>query len=58
MKKIKQFRNKLIRKIAQPYANFLIEQLKQSTTQQEYEIWFTQALYLDFYCEQKGIYLD
>lgn len=57
MKKLKEFKIRVIRKYAQMYADFLIERLKESTDQ-EFEIWFTQALYLDFYCEQRGIYLD
>ena len=58
MKKLKEFRNRVIKKIAQKYANFLIDRLEQSTDQQEFEMWFTQALYLDLYCEQREIYLD
>jgi len=58
MKKLKEFRNRVIKKIAQKYADFLIDRLEQSTDQQEFEMWFTQALYLDLYCEQREIYLD
>ena len=58
MKKLKEFKNRVIKKIAQKYANFLIDRLEQSADQQEFEMWFTQALYLDLYCEQREIYLD
>lgn len=58
MKKLKEFKNRVIKKIAQKYADFLIDRLEQSTDQQEFEMWFTQALYLDLYCEQREIYLD
>jgi len=59
MQKIKEFKTKVIKKYAQMYADFLIERLKESTNTQEFEIWFTQALYLDLWCEQNhGIYLN
>jgi len=58
MKKLKEFRNRVIKKIAQKYADFLIDRLEQSTDKQEFEMWFTQALYLDLYSEQREIYLD
>ena len=56
MRKIKEFKTRVITKYAQMYADFLIERLKESY---EFEIWFTQALYLDLWCEQNhGIYLN
>jgi len=59
MRKIKEFKNKVITKYAQMYADFLIERLKESKDPYEFEIWFTQALYLDLWCEQNhGIYLN
>lgn len=59
MRKIKEFKIKVITKYAQMYADFLIERMKESTDTYEFEIWFTQALYLDLWCEQNhGIYLN
>jgi len=59
MRKIKEFKTKVITKYAQMYADFLIERMKESTDTSEFEIWFTQGLYLDLWCEQNhGIYLN
>lgn len=58
MKKLKEFRTKIIRYFAQSYANFLIERLESSKDDREFEMWFNQALYLDFWCENKGIELE
>jgi len=59
MRKIKEFKKRVITKYAQIYADFLIEKLKESEDTFEFEIWFTQALHLDLWCEQNhGIYLN
>jgi hypothetical protein len=58
MKKLKELRAKFIMSWAQPSANFLIEKLKTSEDNQEFETWFIMALHLDLYCVNKGVYLD
>jgi len=59
MRKIKEFKKRVITKYAQMYADFLIERLKESIGTPEFEIWFTQGLYLDLWCEQNHeIYLN
>lgn len=49
---------KLIKKIAQSYANFIIERLKVASSDSEFETWYIQGLYLDTWCESRGIELD
>jgi hypothetical protein len=58
MKKIKELRSKFTMSWAQPVANFLIEKLKTSEDNQEFETWFIMALHLDLYCTNKEIYLN
>ena len=58
MKKLKELRAKLTMSWAQPVADFLIEKLKTSEDNQEFETWFTIALHLDLYCSNKGVYLN
>jgi len=58
MKKLKELRAKFITSWAQPMADFLIERLKTSVNNEEFETWFNIALYLDLYCTQKGVYLN
>lgn len=58
MKKLKELRAKFITSWAQSMADFLIERLETSQDNQEFETWFTIALYLDLYCTNKGVYLN
>lgn len=58
MKKLKELRARFIMSWAQPMADFLIERLKTSVNNEEFETWFTMALHLDLYCTQKGVYLN
>jgi hypothetical protein len=58
MKKIKELRAKFIMSWAQPVADLLIERLETSVDNQEFETWFTIALYLELYCTNKGVYLN
>lgn len=58
MNKLKQLRLNLISIWAQPMADFLTERLEMSKDNQEFETWFTMALYLDLYCTNKGLYLN
>jgi hypothetical protein len=50
--------NRIITKFSQIYADFIIRNLNDSLGSDEFEIWFTQGLYLDLWCEQRGIYLN
>ena len=58
MKKIKEIRDKFTMSLAQQMADFITEKLKTSVDNQEFETWFTIALYLDLYCTNKGVYLN
>jgi hypothetical protein len=59
MRKLKEFKIRIIQKFAQKYADFLITRMQNSVDQNEFEIWFIQGLYLDLWCQQKhNIYLD
>lgn len=58
MKYIREALNTIIKPIAQKYADFLITKLDQSTSDEEFQMWFNQAIYLDFYCTSRDIYLD
>jgi hypothetical protein len=58
MKRITEFKTRIITAITQMYANFIIINLNDSLGSDEFEIWFTQGLYLDLWCEQRGIYLN
>lgn len=58
MKKIKELRAKFTMSWAQPMADFITEKLKTSVDNQEFETWFTIALYLDLYCTNKEVYLN
>ncbi len=58
MKFIKEKIKFFIISILQKYANFIIEKLEKSKTDEEFEMWFSQALYLDFYCNKHYIFLD
>ena len=49
---------RIIEKVTQRYADFLISRLELSNSDEEFETWFTMALYLDLYCTNKGIYLN
>lgn len=49
---------KLIKKFAQSYADFIIERLKSAQSDKEFETWYIQGLYLDLWCENKGIELE
>jgi hypothetical protein len=49
---------KLVTKFAQNIADFLYERLEESLGKEEFNTWFTAALYLDFYCVKNDIYLD
>lgn len=49
---------KIIKKITQSYANFIIDKLKDCKSDKEFEMWYTQGLYLDLWCELRGIELE
>ncbi len=49
---------KIIKRIAQSYADFIIERLKNAQSDKDFETWYIQGLYLDFWCESKGIDLE
>jgi hypothetical protein len=49
---------RIIEKVSQRFADFLISRMEQSIVKEEFETWFTMALYLDLYCTNKGIYLN
>ncbi len=56
--KIREKINIFIKPLAQSYADFLISRLEDSKTNEEFQMWFSQALYFDFYCTGRNIYLD
>lgn len=58
MKRIAEIKKNIITSISQRYADFIIRKLNDSLESGEFEIWFTQGLYLDLWCEQRGIYLN
>jgi hypothetical protein len=58
MKRLAEIKTKIITSISQRYADFIIEKLNDSLGSDEFEIWFSQVLYLDLWCEQQGIYLN
>ena len=58
MKKLKEIRINFIKGWAQPLADFLIERMKEAKDENEFKTLYTLGLYLDFYCEKKGVYLD
>jgi hypothetical protein len=58
MKRFKEIKTKFITSISQRYADFIIRNLNDSLGSDEFEIWFSQGLYLDLWCEQRGIYLN
>jgi hypothetical protein len=49
---------RIIEKVTQRYADFLISRLELSNSKEEFETWFTLALYLDLYCKNRRIYLN
>ncbi len=49
---------RIIKKVTQRYADFLISRLELSNSNEEFETWFTIALHLDLYCTNRGIYLN
>jgi hypothetical protein len=49
---------RIIEKLSQRFADLLISRMEQSNSSEEFETWFTMALYLDLYCTNKGIYLN
>jgi len=58
MKRLAEIKTKIITSISQRYADFIIKKLNDSLESDEFEIWFSQGLYLDLWCEQHGIYLN
>ena len=58
MKRIAEIKKNIITSISQRYADFIIRKLNDSLESDEFEIWFTQGLYLDLWCEQHVIYLN
>jgi hypothetical protein len=58
MKKIKDIRISIIKFWAQPFADFLIMCLDGSTSDSEFNNFYTIALYFDYWCQRKGVYLD
>jgi hypothetical protein len=58
MKKLKELRVSLIKTWAQPLADFIIKKMKETQNENEFKSLYTMGLYLDFYCEKKGLYLD
>lgn len=58
MKKLKEFKTNLTKRLLQKYANFLIERLDASKDDKEFEMWFNQALYLDLFSSNRGIELE
>lgn len=55
MKKIKV---KIIKSWAQPLANLLIDRLKETKDENEFNTLLSFGLYLDLWCVQKGVYLQ
>lgn len=58
MKKLKELRVSLIKTWAQPFTDFIIKKMKETQNENEFKSLYTMGLYLDFYCEKKGLYLD
>ena len=58
MKKFLTWKKELTRKVAQKYADILYKKLKESLGKDEFNTWYTMALYLDYWCVSKDIYLD
>ena len=51
-------KNKIFTYFAQKTANFIIERLQKSNNQKEFDFWYNQGLFLNTYCQNKGVYLN
>ena len=56
--KYKSWRKEARRIMGQKYANFVIKQLKNSTSDWELNYWMNQGQMLDLRMVEEGIYLD
>lgn len=48
----------ILKKILQPYANYLIEKLEKTDSQKDFDFWYNQALQLEYICSSLNIHLD
>ena len=58
MKKIKELKINFIKSWAQPFADFLITRMKETTDENHFNSLYTIGLYLDFYSVTNAVYLN
>ena len=56
---MQKFKTKIVRNIGQSMADFIIKRLESTSTQEEFDFWFSMGVKLDDYCVVfHDIYLD